>query len=595
MLLQGADFFLDLAGAPEWVMRALFILAAIGLPAVLAFSWAFEMTPEGIKREAEVDRSQTQAPYTARKIDKLILVFLALAVVSLLVERFLPGSEQAPSAQEQAAAVTEPDQSTADSPSNNANPVLTEEPSIAVLPFADMSAEGDQAYFSDGIAEELLNLLVRVDGLKVASRTSSFAFKNTGQSIGDIASELKVNHVLEGSVRKADNRVRITAQLIDTNTDRHLWSDTYDRELDDIFAIQDEIATAIVDALQAELGVLEDAQIEVSASTANLDAYQLFLEARALYNARDRLAESIALYERAVELDPEFALAWEGLSAVYSVAPSWRIRDRDYSALAVVAADTALALNPTLSTAWAVKAQAMLDRDGEHVAAMEAFAEAIRNDPNNTDALLWRSVQWFSLGFTDSAIKDAENCIEVDPGYLNCSRFLARYHLQAGNEAEALDHYLANTEKGFFGTDYSFLPMLIDRGDRLTAAMVLWSWNGDDRSYPAKLILDALEYPDRDHSTSRAAFNSWLKARGHDPENFRIDLVILGDYAQVFETANAATFSNHWMFEPPAAGFRKSPYFKKLLIKLNFPEFWREFGFPPNCRPLGYDDFECDP
>ncbi len=307
VLLQGADFFLDLAGAPEWVMRALFILAAVGLPAVLAFSWAFEMTPEGLKREADVDRSQTQAPYTARKIDKLILVFLALAVVGLLVERFLPGSAQAPSAQDIAAVVSEAEQGTAEMARDNAAsgmtaaPVTGEEPSIAVLPFADMSADGDQGYFSDGIAEELLNLLVRVDGLKVASRTSSFAFKDTGQSIGDIARELKVNHVLEGSVRKAENRVRITAQLIDTNTDRHLWSETYDRELNDIFAIQDDIATAIVAALQAELGVLKDAQIQVSASTENLDAYQLFLEARALYNARDRLTDSIALYERAVE------------------------------------------------------------------------------------------------------------------------------------------------------------------------------------------------------------------------------------------------------------------------------------------------------
>ncbi len=242
-----------------------------------------------------------------------------------------------------------------------------------------------------------------------------------------------------------------------------------------------------------------------------------------------------------------------------------------------------------------MKAQDLLNRNGDHVAAMQAFDEAISNDPNNTDALLWRSIQWFTLGFVDLAIDDAEECLRVDPGYLNCTRFLARYYLQAGDQARALDYYLQSAEDGFFGADYAFLPLLINRGDRLTAAMALWNWNDEDRSYPARLILDAVEFPSQDHSAKRTAFNAWLQARGYDPADFNADLTILGDYAQVAEITTSETFSNDWLWEPVAAGFRQSPYFKPLLIKLKIPDFWRSFGFPPQCRPLGDDDFVCDP
>ncbi|MHA7873028.1 MAG: TIR domain-containing protein, partial [Hyphococcus sp.] len=184
--------------------------------------------------------------------------------------------------------------------------------SIAVLPFADMSPEGNQEYFADGLSEELLNVLVRVDGLKVASRTSSFALKDQILSIGEIAERLNVNHVLEGSIRKMDNRVRITAQLIDARDDKHMWSETYDRHLSDIFRIQDEIATAVVDALRDELGISEAEEIVIKPATENLTAYDAYLKARDLYLARGKanVVESMRLFEHAVEIDPDFARGW---------------------------------------------------------------------------------------------------------------------------------------------------------------------------------------------------------------------------------------------------------------------------------------------
>jgi adenylate cyclase len=199
--------------------------------------------------------------------------------------------------------------------------------SIAVLPFVNMSAGTRQnEYFADGISEELLNVLVKVEGLGVASRTSSFAYKGRELSAAVIAQRAEGRHILEGSVRKAGNRVRITAQLIDAGSDRHLWSETYDRELTDIFAIQDEIAKAIVAALRGTLGEPAGSDdVVVRADTDNLDAYQTYLKARELFLTRTRLDESVRLFEQVVALDPEFARGWEGLAAVASVIIStWR-------------------------------------------------------------------------------------------------------------------------------------------------------------------------------------------------------------------------------------------------------------------------------
>ncbi len=214
-----------------------------------------------------------------------------------------------------------------------------------MLPFVNMSADPEQEYFSDGISEEILNVLVRVDGLKVASRTSSFTYKGENLDIPEIARQLKVGNIVEGSVRKSGNRVRITAQLIDTRDDRHLWSDTFDRELTDIFAIQDEIANAIVDALKSELNIGLGA-VKVESATDNLDAYDLYLKARGMFIARQNLDVANQLFEQATQLDPEFALAWEGLAASQWVSTDWLTGDGiDHRQLAVVAADKALALD----------------------------------------------------------------------------------------------------------------------------------------------------------------------------------------------------------------------------------------------------------
>ena len=209
----------------------------IGFIPALIFAWAFEMTPEGIKREKDVDRTQSITPTTGRKLDRMIIGILAIAVAYLLLDKLVLQSPPPAPTEIAQSALSEPESGEASSQS------------IAVLPFVNMSADVENEYFSDGISEELLNVLVKVSTLHVASRTSAFAYKGKDLPISQIASELKVDNVLEGSVRKAGNRVRITAQLIDATTDRHIWSETYERERVDIFDIQEELSNNIVDAL----------------------------------------------------------------------------------------------------------------------------------------------------------------------------------------------------------------------------------------------------------------------------------------------------------------------------------------------------------
>ena len=231
----------DSFGAPDWVMKMLITVLALGLPFAAFFAWAFELTPEGIKREKDVDRSQSITPVTGKKMDRGIIIALAIAVVFLLVDKFV--LQDAPGVSEQ-----QPTGQTSVEPQEAAE--ASRDLSIAVLPFVDMSEAGDSAYFADGLSEELLNLLAKIKELQVAGRTSSFAFKGQNQDLRIIGEQLSVENILEGSVRRVGDKVRVTAQLIDGKNGAHLWAAKYDRQLDDIFAVQDEIAERVVAALK---------------------------------------------------------------------------------------------------------------------------------------------------------------------------------------------------------------------------------------------------------------------------------------------------------------------------------------------------------
>jgi TolB-like protein len=468
------------------------------------------------------------------------------------------------------------------------------EVSIAVLPFADMSPEGNQEYFADGLSEELLNVLVRIDGLKVASRTSSFALKNEILSIGDIAVRLKVNYVLEGSVRKMGNRIRITAQLIDARDDRQLWSKTYDRSLSDIFRIQDEIATAVVGGLRDELGMEGGEKIVIKPATENMSAYDMYLKARELFIARGaaNVRESLRLYEQVVELDPEFARGWEGLAAVYAIATSWGILDRDYSALSLVAARKALDLEPDLSMPYAV--MGLTYRTHYPTPWSESIGnlqKAIERDAKNANAWLWLGMNYMATGAAADAVDAFNTCLEVDEAARLCRKYRSISNLFLGNVDEALVDAETNAAIGYFGDFDVYIPTFLKRGDRLTAYTVSRNvyWWGN---FPHSEFIAALENPDDQPADRIEKFMKWgERDKVHVTDKTYVMLAI-----RAYDEVTVETFDNDYedLWLPEFSHYRKTPQFKQLAVDLGLVDYWRETGFPPQCRALSESDFECD-
>jgi TolB-like protein len=308
LLAQVAEFAFDNFGAPEWVLKTFVVVLLLGMPLALFFAWAFEMTPEGLKREADIDRETSITPQTGRKLDRVIIATLVVALAY-----FVWSGQRSPDTEE----TTIPEPATVIEQKNE------DDRSIAVLPFVNMSSDDEQEWFADGLTEELLNSLARMPELLVAARTSSFAYKGSTENVSTIAKELGVAHILEGSVRRGKDRLRITAQLIRASDGFHLWSETYDRTPDDVIAIQEDLAIEIAGAL--EIAMDPDALADmVSAGTASVPAYESYLEALAhdaqtTQSGDQRLKlEARSAYERALAIDPEFASAHFELAAFWN-------------------------------------------------------------------------------------------------------------------------------------------------------------------------------------------------------------------------------------------------------------------------------------
>lgn len=466
-------------------------------------------------------------------------------------------------------------------------------PSIAVLPFADMSPEGNQEYFADGLSEELLNVLVRVDGLKVASRTSSFALKNEVLSISDIAERLDVNHVLEGSVRKMNNRVRITAQLIDATTDKHLWSETYDRHLSDIFRIQDEIATAVVEALRDELGIADEVPIQIRPATENLTAYDAYLKARELYLARGKanVAESLRLFEHAVDIDPDFARGWEGLAGVYAIATSWGIRDRDYSALSLVAAKKALELDPDLAGPYAVIGLTYRSHYptpwAESIANLKRATEL---DDKSTDPILWLGMNYMAVGEFDDAVATFDKCLEKDPAVKLCRKYRSLSYLIQGDPERAIADATRNAEEGYYSDFDAYLPYFLDQGERLLAFTISRTVNWW-ANFPHRELIAAIEDGNNPSPERINVFMKWGEAQNVKIETHTNAMLTIRAYDRVSVDNWNNDYETLWL--PQFTHFRKSPEFKELAGDLGLSAYWRDVGFPDQCREIGELDFEC--
>jgi len=577
LITEVASVLLPTFAAPDWVLKVLIAALMLGFPLAILFSWAYELTPDGLKKESDIARDESNTGHTAKKLDLAVIVLLVAGIAFLLLDRFVlePGghADNSQVASDQA-------------PGHVAENART---SIAVLPFVDMSPKGDQAYFADGISEEILNVLARIDGLSVASRTSSFAYKGLRNNIPAIARELDVNHILEGSVRKSGNRVRITAQLIETGSDRHLWSHTYERDLDDIFAIQEEIAEAILAELKTALKI-EDTSVKVTAATENMTAYQLYLEGRGLFLKRRNFQRALTVLEKAVQLDPGFARAWEQLAATYAVVESWGLSGRPFGELALEAADQALQLDPALSMPHAVRGSITgMDRlDWEQ--GFQHLDLAIQADLKNATAYLWRAIINLQLGYFDAADADIKRCLKIDPAYGNCRKREALIALIQGDEPRAIDRFMDAEIHGNGSISSRFGPALVHSGHRyavFVALAALFDRLEVKDTPPYALILDALGGATL-RADQIAQINDFLSSNDLKKKYFQTLMLATRQFDQVFVSRYGAM-----LWQPPLLDPAAEQHFKRLAADLKAPQYWRKHGFPPQCKPLGVDDYVC--
>lgn len=424
VIAQVAELLLASFEAPSWVMKSVLILLALGLPLALFFAWAFELTPDGLKREAEVDRSVSVTAQTGRKLDFVIIALLTVALAYFIIDKFVLSAARQAELLEAA--------------SQSADTVVADN-SIAVLPFVNMSGNPEQEYFSDGLSEELLNLLARIPELRVIARTSSFAYKGKDAKISEIADELKVAYVLEGSVRSGGELVRITAQLISATDSSHLWSHTYDRTLDNIFAVQDEIAAAVVEELKISLlGEVPNA------TEMPPDIYPLFLQARELSRRSTQAAheQSIELYQQVLAQAPNLPAAWAGLAENYVVMANKVLMPiAEGYAQARRAAEKALALDPQHAPALAIMGWVAMLLDKDLQGAARHLERALQLDPTNTQIMRPAAILLFNLTRFDEAIELLEYGVARDPISSPLYSNLALNYFAAGRPGDAVVAY----------------------------------------------------------------------------------------------------------------------------------------------------------
>ena len=577
LILQFTDLVLENIAAPDWIMQVIMLVLAIGLFLALFFAWIYEITPEGIKLEKDVDRSASVTQSTGRKIQNITIVLLALALAFMLSEKLFLDAE------------------------TDANPVAESElvdespKSIAVLPFVDMSADKSYGYFSDGLSEELLNLLAKTPNLQVAARTSSFAFKGRNEDVKAIADTLNVETILEGSVRFDGDQIRVTTQLINAADGYHLWSETYDRELTSVFALQDEIASEIIAALQIELGT--SATPSRGRPTENMAAYALYLQAM----ERMRLGgagfqEAVRLGGEAIELDPDFAEAYE-VSAVAAWSDAgfgWTTKEALAKSKSL--AEKALALKPDLLWAETI----LLGSDPatyDRLAEMDAQERLIAAQPSNSKAKSGLLYNLIFLGYLSEARQIAEELTEKDPLYPSGHGYLGSAMVAQGEIESGRREWKVARDLGFQAFSYYEALALFREGEIDLAIQVMMedlrfaeqvrgnlaeivATIRDERPSAAVARKILAEEPNwRDPATHWYLFAIF----GYIDELFDI-LIDLGAHGQAQNEAEAP-LGDLGIFRPE--GYLADPRFIEIAEAYGMADVWRRRGPPDYCRPAG--------
>jgi len=429
LLIQVSDILLESIGAPPWVVQTLFVVLAVGFVIAVFFAWAFELTPEGVKRESQVDRSQSITHHTGQKLNYTIIALLVLALGYFAWDKF----------------IVQPGRTTTESTAANTPEAAAEDVthSIAVLPFVNMSEDSSNEYFSDGLTEEVLNILAKIKEMRVAGRTSSFAFKGKDDDLRTIGEKLNVQSILEGSVRKDEsrNRVRITAQLVNVEDGYHLWSETYNRDLNDIFAIQEEIARKVADALKVTLLGEDEARIAAQAVT-DLSAYDLYLRGLEQLNKYTfaALNEARTIFTQAIEQDPKY------VPARLKLAQSWL----DLAFTGAITNEEAIEASRPLLTS-------ILERDPANAEAHVLMARvmgalrddsgmeqelklALDNDPRNVEALRVTGRYIFFNGDVEKGREYVEEAERIDPYSLDVIWNLMSFYAFTGQPEQTLPY-----------------------------------------------------------------------------------------------------------------------------------------------------------
>jgi TolB-like protein/Tfp pilus assembly protein PilF len=560
LLLQVSDTLGPALHLPEWFVSAVAFLLILGFPVAIILAWAFDLTPDGLKAETKADPTEPVSGKTGKRLNHIVVAALVLALSYFVFDKFVLGPGRVPAGEATADQVVV--QQTAESESIKADN------SIAVLPFVNMSSDEEQEYFSDGLSEEVLNLLAGIPELNVAARTSSFSFKDKDLGIPEIASELKVAHVLEGSVRKHGNQLRITAQLIRADNGYHLWSETYDRQLDNVFQIQEDIAIAVTDALRITL-LGEVPRVRKT----DPEAYRLFLEGQYLKRqiSPDSLNRAVEAFKQAVEIDPAYVPAWAELADTYIWGGgSDQFSTEETTALADQAIQTAISTDPDYAFAYYVRGISWFFRKHRFKEGIEDFQHALDLDPDDAFLVAAIGKGAFLTGQFDIAIAQYEAALAMEPVVPEFHWFLGRAYLSSGrlDDAEASFRTLLSLSPSSYGK-YDFWVTLLLKGE-LDAALA-----ESDSVFRRAITHHALG--------NAAAADEALADLIENADRYAIAMAYgyRGEVDKTFEWLNNhldndGYFPTFILTETAFRSIHSDPRWQHFLEKLGLLEFWLE-------------------
>jgi TolB-like protein len=612
LLIQIAGAVLPTFDAPRWVLQTVTFLLILGFPVAVILAWAYEATPEGIKPTSGVSKSDNIAPVTGKKLDYVVIVLMALAIGFLVVDNYvLEESTQSISTRQETASSAAPDEADESSPAESgarqttsqSAPAAKEtgrnvlENSVAVLPFDNFSPDPDDAYFAAGIHEEILNQLVKLRNLHVIARTTMGQYAGTDKSIREIAAELNVETVMEGSVRYAADRVRVTTQLIDPLTGAHLWSETYEREFEDIFAIESDIAMQVANALGAEFSPVEQARIE-SVPTDSPEAYALYLSAEVLRarQTQDDIALGLEHIDRAIELDPEFALGWVEKSFLHNVALIFfpeRVAEERLAS--VQALRHALELDPELPQAHAGLAFVDSGR-ADWRRAEDGFSRALALGMSAGEIARYQAPFRFAVGDIERAHEITLAWQARDPLDPTALFFLFVQLDVLGDARAALAEY----ERGKRLFDewpaghFNAMASLLGNGEHERAKELAQNEVSD------AVVVAVLPYFDKPKDALAELQTLYANDAYADPLS-RLAIAVLAAYFDdqelalkaVTDSINAFAVNAYILWTPLFRELRQEASFKDFLRRKGLIAYWREYGWPDLCHRVGSDDFEC--